>query len=222
MYLIFLLLISLWFWSVFSGSENASDGRYPPVRQNSCNPGSVMSQFRKKSIPASRSTPQDSSTASNAKKISPLNSNKRMSSSVLRKLNNKNWDVQIAMPNAPSAAMVYQVDPEERDEFVLDRRRKEKTKFSKPELKRALFGKNTDDKIHKFSGSKTGSRVVPCDEENHDSVAVSNTAKDQHRNDKECDDLSLIRNQLTEIEKQQSSLLDLLQVCFQCLSTKFP
>ncbi|XP_054807023.1 TORTIFOLIA1-like protein 3 [Prosopis cineraria] len=192
-----------------SSKENASDGRYPPVVQSSCAPGSVVSPFRKKSIPASRSTPPDSYTASKAKKNSPLSSNKRMNSNVRRKLNHKNWDVQITVPNAPSAA--YQGDPEERDAFVMERSKKEKTRFSKPELKRALFRKNTDENFHKFGGSKTGSRVVPCHEDNEDSVAVSNGVKDQNKNDKESEDLSLIRNQLSEIEKRQSSLLDLLQ-----------
>ncbi|KAF7838388.1 TORTIFOLIA1-like protein 3 [Senna tora] len=194
-----------------SSKENASDGRYPPVVQNSCSPGSVMSQFRKKSIPVSRSTPPASSTASNAKKMSPLSNNKRMNSAAMRKLNHKNWDVQITVSNAPSATMVYQGDLEERDGVVLERSKKEKTRFSKPEMKRALFSKTAEDKIHKFGGSKNGSRVVPCPEEVHDSVAVSNVTKEIQRNDKEGDDLSVIRNQLSEIEKQQSSLLDLVQ-----------
>ncbi|KAI9086545.1 hypothetical protein K1719_031629 [Acacia pycnantha] len=192
-----------------SSKENASHGRYPPVVQSSCAPGSVVSQLRKKSIPASRSTPPDSYAASKTKKISPLSSNKRMNTNVARKLNHKNWDVQITAPNAPSAA--YQGDPEDSDGFVMERSKREKTRFSKPEMRRALFGKNTDEKFHMFGGSKNGSRVVPCHEDSEESVAVTNSAKNQNKNDKECEDLSLIRNQLSEIEKQQSSLLDLLQ-----------
>ncbi|XP_028794913.1 TORTIFOLIA1-like protein 3 [Neltuma alba] len=192
-----------------SSKENASDGRYPPVVQSSCAPGSVVSQFRKKSVSVSRSTPPASYTASKTKKISPLSSNKRMNPNVPRKPNHKNWDVQITVPDAPSAA--YRGDSADRDEFIMERSKKEKTRFSKPEMRRALFGKNTDEKFHKFGGSKNGSRVVPCHEDSEDSVAVSNVAKDQNKNDKECEDLSLIRNQLSEIEKQQSSLLDLLQ-----------
>lgn len=206
-------LISSLILVVLSGSENASDGRYPPALQASCNPGSVISQFGKKSSRVSRSTPPASSTASNAKKISPLNNNKRMGSSSLRKLNNKNWDIQIAVSNASSATKVYQGDLEERDEVVLERSKNEKARFSKPEMKRALFGKITEDKVHKFGGSKSGSRVVPCHDESQDLVAVSNVTKEIQRTDKDCDELSLIRNQLSEIEKQQSSLLDLLQVC---------
>lgn len=181
--------------------------------RSSCAPGSVVSQFRKTPIPASRSTPPDSYSASKTKKISPLSSSRRINSNVARKLNHKNWDVQITMPNAPSAAYQHQGDHEERDDFVMERNKRERSRFSKPEVRRALFGKNTDDKSHKFGGSKNGSRVVPCHEDSDDSVVVSNGAKDQNTNDKDSEDLSLIRNQLSEIEKQQSSLLDLLQVC---------
>lgn len=200
------------FWVGAFGSENASDGRYPPVCQNSCSPLSVMSNLRRKSTPASRFSPPDSSSASNAKNTSAF-SNKRMSSVVSHKLNHKNWDVQIAVPNAPSAAMTDQGDLQKTDGTVLERSKKDKSRFLKPEMKRALFKKNPDDKIQKYGGSRAGSRVVPYQEESQDSVPVGNVGKDLIRNDKESEDLSLIRDQLHQIEKQQSSLLDLLQVC---------
>ena len=136
-----------------------------------------------------------------------------MSSIVSRKLNYKNWDVQIAVSNAPSPAMADQGVLQGRDETVLERSKKDKNRFLKPEIKRALFSKNPDEKMQKFGGSKAGSRVVPYHEESQDSVPVSNVTKDLIRNDKESEELSLIRDQLHQIEKQQSSLLDLLQVC---------
>ncbi|XP_045788633.1 TORTIFOLIA1-like protein 3 [Trifolium pratense] len=175
-----------------SSKENASDGRYPPVSQNSCNPGSVMANLRRKSAPAGRFSLPDSSSASNGKNVSALSSNKRRSSVVSRKLNQKNWDVQVAMAD--------QGDLEEMNE--------NKTPL---EMNRALLNKNSDDKMKRHGGSKAGSRVVPYHEESHDSVPVSNVPKDLFKNDKESEELSLIRNQLQQIEKQQSSLLDLLQ-----------
>ncbi|KAF7806132.1 TORTIFOLIA1-like protein 3 [Senna tora] len=193
-----------------SSKENASDGRYPPVSQNSCSPGSVMPRLWKKSIPASRSTP-DSSSASNAKKISSLSGDNRLSSGVLRKLNHKNWDLQIAEPKTPPATVAYQGYLEERNETIPEKRKKEKSNFSKPELKRAVLSKKPDEKMRKVGGSKTGSRVVPCHEESQDSAAISNVTKDFHRNNKECEELTLIRSQLLQIEKQQSNLLDLLE-----------
>jgi hypothetical protein len=41
---------------------------------------------------------------------------------------------------------------------------------------------------------------------------VSSSAEDFYENHKDYEDLSLIREQLIQIENQQSSLLDLLQV----------
>lgn len=209
--IVFLVSFCLWGWAFFSGSENVSDGRYPPVSQKTCNPGSVMTKLRKKSTPISRSTPPDRSSAGNAKKISALSSNRRMSSGVLRKVNHENWDVQIDVSNAPFKTMA------EQGETVLERSKKDTSRFLKSDMKRALLDKNPDDKMHKFGGSKVGSHVVPYSEESQDSVPVYNITKDLHKNEKESEDLSLIRNQLLQIEKQQSSLLDLLQVCSQCL-----
>ncbi|KAI4336075.1 hypothetical protein L6164_014650 [Bauhinia variegata] len=197
--------------SLASSKENASDGRYPAVSQNSCSPGSVISQFRRKSGPVSRSSPLKGSSDSNAKKIGPLNGNKRMNQVVLRKQNHKNLDVQISVTNGSSATMAYRGNLEERDETPPERSKKDKSRFSKPEMKRALFSKNPDDKMHTFGGSKSGSRVVPCHEDSENSVALGNVNKDLYKNKKEGEDLSLIRSQLLQIEKQQSSLLDLLQ-----------
>ncbi|XP_020203483.1 TORTIFOLIA1-like protein 3 [Cajanus cajan] len=194
-----------------SSKENASDGRYPPVSQNSCSPGSVMANLRKKSSPFSKFSPADSSSASNAKNTSASSSNKRMSSFVSRKLNHKNWDAQIAMSDSPSAAEADQGHLQERGGIVLDRSKMDKSRFSKPEMKRGLLSKSSDDKIQRYGGSKAGSRVVPYHDESQDSVPASTVTKDLHRNDKESEDLSLIRDQLHQIEKQQSSLLDLLQ-----------
>ncbi|CAJ1975216.1 unnamed protein product [Sphenostylis stenocarpa] len=188
-----------------SSKENASDGRYPPVSQNSCSPGSVMSKLRKKSSPISKSTPSDRSVARNANKLSALSSD-RTSSGVLQKLNHNHWDVRIAVSNVPDRGECQQ-----RDENVLENSKKDKSRFFMTETKRALFDKSSDEKMHKFGGSKAGSRVVPCSEENQDSGAVCNVAKDLPRNDKESEELSLIRAQLVQIEKQQSSLFDLLQ-----------
>lgn len=190
------------------GSENGSDGDYPPISQSSCNPGSVMANLRRKSAPVSRFSPPDSSSASNGKNVSALSSNKRRSSVVSRKLNHQNWDVQVSMTD--------QGDLQETDEneTSLETNKIGKNRFLRPEMNRALLNKNSDDRIKKHGGSKAGSRVVPYHDESQSSAPVSNVAKDLFKKDKESEELSLIRNQLHQIEKQQSSLLDLLQVCF--------
>ncbi|KAL1357208.1 hypothetical protein HN51_009168 [Arachis hypogaea] len=199
--------------SQYSSKENVSSECYPQVSQNSCSPGSVMTRFRRISASVSRSTPPDRSSAINAKKTSTLSSTKRMSSSVSRKLNNKNWDVQVVVSSDPFNSRVDQGDLQQRDEVVLERSRKdEKGRFFKSEIRRGLFENNSDDKkMHKYSGSKAGSRVVPFSEDSQDSEPGGNVTKDLHKSDKQNEDLSLIRSQLLQIEKQQSSLLDLLQ-----------
>lgn len=209
------------------GTENASDGRYPPVSRNCGAAVSEASPLRKKSILSNRSTPPDSSYATTARKRSPLKtSDNNKSPTVFQKLDRKkpaNWEVEITVPNAPSVNGVFEDAHKDGDENVPERRNNEKPKFSKPETKRTLFYKSSDDKGHKFGGCRSGSRVAPCHEENRQStVVVSNVTEDIHKNHKECEDLSLIRNQLVQIEKQQTSLLDLLQVCFSNLNFGFP
>ncbi|KAK9278422.1 hypothetical protein L1049_027987 [Liquidambar formosana] len=198
-----------------SSKENASDGRYPPGSNNFCAAGSEASQMRKKQIPASRSPPPDGSSATTARKRSPLkSSDKNTGLALFQKLDRKkpsNWKIEISVPHGPSLTGVYQDDVKGRDENVVDRRENEKIRFSKPETKRVLFTKNSDDKTHKFGGFRSGSRVVPCQESSESTVVVSNATKDLNGNHKECEDLSLIRKQLVQIENQQSSLLDLLQ-----------
>ncbi|KAL3025092.1 hypothetical protein AAZX31_04G161600 [Glycine max] len=183
---------------------DVSDEFSPPPQLQLSSKGSVMSKLRKKSSPASKSTPPDRSAVRNAKK-SAL-SGDRMGSGVLQKLNHNHWDVRIAVSNVPDRG-----ERRQKDEDVLERSKKDKSRFFKQETKRALFDKNSDDKMHKSGGSKAGSRVVPCSEESQDSGPVCNVTKDLHRNDKESEELSLIRAQLVQIEKQQSSLLDLVQ-----------
>src|SRR5262249_26096982 len=66
-----------------------------------------------------------------------------------------------------------------------------------------------------FGGLKSGSRVVPFLEDEdcyNKDVEVSNPIDDFSENHKDDEDLSLIREQLLQIENQQSNLLDLLQV----------
>lgn len=61
-------------------------------------------------------------------------------------------------------------------------------------------------------GVRAGCRVAPCCEESSEStIVVSKVSEEVYREQKECEDLSLIRMQLLNIENQQSTLLDLLQ-----------
>ncbi|KAF2311392.1 hypothetical protein GH714_022236 [Hevea brasiliensis] len=127
---------------------------------------------------------------------------KKTGPSLFRKVDCKrplDWKVEVAIPNGTSSGFGDNDNAPER-------------KLTKPETKRTPLGKNSDQKTLKFGCLKSGSRVVPCHEESPVSTVVaSNVIENHHNNHKECEDLSLIRNQLVQIERQQSSLLDLLQ-----------
>ncbi|XP_022738444.1 TORTIFOLIA1-like protein 3 [Durio zibethinus] len=186
-----------------SSREDASDGHYPPGSKISSNADVAV----KKRALTSRSTPPYSSSATTARKRSPLKA-------TIQKVNGKkpqNWRVEIAAPHAATVTGVSEDSLKESSENVLQRGDNENVKSSKSEIKRSLFiNKNSDDKTHKIGGSK--SRVAPCHEEIPEStIVVSNASENLHANHKNCEDLSLIRTQLVQIEKQQSSLLDLLQ-----------
>lgn len=183
---------------------DASDGRYPPCSTSSCAAGSEAPQMRKKTS-SSRTTLPDHSAVTTARRRDSLKiAEKKTGPSLFRKADCKrplDWKVGVAIPNSNSSTGISGNDDAE-------------AKMTKPGTKRTLLSKNSDDKILKFGGCKSGSRVVPCQEESPVSTVVaSNNIENHHTNHKECEDLSLIRNQLVQIERQQSSLLDLLQVC---------
>ncbi|KAM6594191.1 hypothetical protein CsatA_001894 [Cannabis sativa] len=200
-----------------SSRDNASDGRYPPGTRNSGGASSKALQWRKRPVLSNRATPPDSSYTTTARKKSYLKSEEnKAKSGMFQKLDKKkpsNWNVNVAVPNGPSErGGIHGDDGKERDGDVQDKRSNEKAKLSKPETKRALFYKSSDDKGHRFGGLRSGSRVAPFQEDSNDStVVVSNATADIHKNHNESEDLTLIRHQLVQIEKQQSSLLDLLQ-----------
>ncbi|KAM1186309.1 hypothetical protein ACFXTH_015443 [Malus domestica] len=196
--------------SIASSKENAGDGRQP-VRSRNCEvPGSGARQLKKKPTPASRSTPPDSSYATTDRNRSTLKSNdKKVNPGMFRKPGHKkpsDWEAEISALSAPSSAGAFNDGFKETDENIPAERR------INGNTKRALFHRSSDNKVHKFGGSRSGSRVAPYHEERAESpVVVSNVTENSHKNRRECEDLSLIRNQLLQIEKQQSSLLDLVQ-----------
>ncbi|KAB5524905.1 hypothetical protein DKX38_022654 [Salix brachista] len=195
--------------SLASSRDDASDKRHWSGSKTFCAAGSEASQMRKKSSLAIRTTP-DSSLAATARKRSPLKSTeKKTSLAMCRKVDqNKlvDWKVEISVPNSISSTAVGENDRNEKNANVSERR------FAKPETKRALFSKNSDEKTLKFGGFKSGSRVAPCNGEIPQSTVVASSGtENQHSNHNESEDLTLIRNQLVQIERQQSSLLDLLQ-----------
>ncbi|XVE57059.1 hypothetical protein DITRI_Ditri04bG0061400 [Diplodiscus trichospermus] len=189
-----------------SSKEDASDGHYPSGSKISFNVHGAV----KKPTLTTRSTLPDRSLATTARKRSPLKT-------TIQKVNCKkplDWRDEIAVTHGATVIGAHEDSLKERSGNVSHRRNSEKGKSVKSEIKLSLFcNKNSNDKMHKIGGSKTGSRVVPSHEEIPKStVVVSSASENLHANHKDCEDLSLICNQLVQIEKQQSSLLDLLQV----------
>lgn len=187
-----------------SSKQNGSDGRYPPGPRTSASVGSNSLQARRRSPLdnlATKAVHADGSPASTARKRSPSGSNVRKTGpAMFQKLDRKkpsDLKVEVVTP-----AGCYGVElSDDKDEHVL-----ETSSFEKSGIKRSLFKENSGkQKLGFFRGS---SRVVPCGDT---SVVVSNETGEICRNQRECEDLSLIRKQLLQIESQQSNLLDMLQ-----------
>jgi hypothetical protein len=168
----------------------------------------------KKTVPAIRFPPSDASSVTAAKKQSPAKSNDHNSKTgMLHKLGHDRhsaWKIEIATPEGKVSG-----DDTRNDSEVLGSGQNGGGTSSMRETRRVLFGSIRDDKWNKFGGLKSGSRVVPFQEDENcynKVVEVSSSAEDFYENHKDYEDLSLIREQLIQIENQQSSLLDLLQV----------
>lgn len=180
--------------------------------------------MRKNYSLANGSPARDGSSSATVLKRSPLDcSIKKTGPAMFRKLDHKkrpaNWKVDIAAPSVT----VVSGDSKDRDEKIFDKDEEEINRFTKLETRRTLFGEDSDEKMNKFDGARAGSRVVLYHDEVSGSTAVaSNVTEDLYRNQKDSEDLSLIRKQLLQIENQQSSLLDLLQVIFLSLEIRLP
>ncbi|KAK3006902.1 hypothetical protein RJ639_015607, partial [Escallonia herrerae] len=182
-----------------SCKEVANNGRYPPGSKTSYTASSGAPQIKKKHILANSGSP-----VTTARKSSPLDStNKNKGPAMFRKLDRKkvgSWKVGI---DASSVTVVSEGDVKDRYEKGLEGG-EERNRNTKPEIRRVLFNKKSDEKVHNYGGSDV--------EETSVTIAVaSNVTEDLSRNQRDCEDLSLIRKQLVQIETQQSSLLDLLQ-----------
>ncbi|ONI30616.1 hypothetical protein PRUPE_1G262400 [Prunus persica] len=195
-----------------SSTDNGFGRCFPPISKSSDD-----SNFRtpqpKKTVPTTnRSPPSDGSLVTTAKK----GNERKSETSLFSKQDHKkpsDWKIEIAMPNSPSSKLVRKDDILRSDSGDPEAGKNEHIGNNMPETKRVLFSKIHDEKVHKFGGLKSGSRVVPFNEdENFDSdIVVSNAAEEAYESQKDAEDLNLIREQLLQIENQQSSLLNLLQ-----------
>ncbi|XP_039019811.1 TORTIFOLIA1-like protein 4 [Hibiscus syriacus] len=176
-----------------SSIENGSVGCFPSVAKSISDDGFRTPQS-KKVVLTSRSPPCDASNASSAKKETPLKSNNRNgNTSISGKLDrskSSNWKTGIPEPKS--------LFPEA---------------FGDDNVKKNVpFIKVHDEKEKKFGGLSSGSQVLPLhDDDEILDVGDKNVFLDVVENPKDMEDLSLIREQLAQIEDQQSNLLNLLQ-----------
>lgn len=183
-----------------SSKENASDGRYPPGLKTSRTMSSSAPSVKR---PSNKSSVADNSTAPAAQKGRPLDSiEKKSGPGIFRKLDRKKpWKVE-----GSSRTIASEDHHQNKDGKPLGKDEELET-HNRPGVKRTLFSKITSET--RTLVVKAGSRVVPYQDEISESTV--NEPGDLCRNPKDCEDLSLIRKQLVQIETQQSNLLELLQ-----------
>ncbi|KAK1433783.1 hypothetical protein QVD17_10700 [Tagetes erecta] len=155
----------------------------PPESHSSSKEAEVVSdgRYAPRQITSKRTVFNGSSTAT--RRTSLENSNKKTGPAMFRKLDRKKPSDRIA--GSLSA-----------DDGRFN------NKFARPETKRTLFNEIVDEELQEseYHNARLSTTVVG-----------SNTTEDINRSHKDSEELSSIRNQLVQIETQQSNLLDLLQ-----------
>ncbi|CAM8919209.1 unnamed protein product [Rhodiola kirilowii] len=161
----------------------------------------------KKQLLLRRSSPSNGSVVNIARKKSPLkSSDTNRCEATLGKIEKKPWKIELSVPCGSSTGS-YKNSFGRKNEISVEKI-SEKAKLLKPETRRCLFTKNSDDKLHK--SVVKSSCVAPYDEIPESNIGVSTKSEDINQSHRDDEDLALIREQLKQIENQQSSLLDLL------------
>lgn len=168
---------------------------------------SVPSISRRNSWPNNRSPPQDTLQNANRKTNPSSNLNRKNSLPARRNVDQaKNCDHNTVSPDATPIKMVT-------EEKLL----KEGNVRERLEARRVLFQKTGEKGYKKLAGLKSGSRVVPYNGDGDlEETAKTEDAPEESQSTQKDEDLSKIRMQLVQIEHQQASLLNLLQVIIHC------
>lgn len=153
----------------------------------------VRNAPRTPQITSKRTSLNGSSTSPTPRRNSFENSCRKTGPAMFRKLdrkkpNERKLDTAVATP--PGALVT-------KDEGHIKRR------SMKQETKRVLFSEISDEKIHEpqYYEERSSSRVAGSNDNSNSNLAHQDS-----------EDLSLIRNQLAQIESRQSNLFDLLEV----------
>ncbi|KAL3031342.1 hypothetical protein AAZX31_02G024900 [Glycine max] len=186
-------------------SVGTDDGKSQCVSKSSPDVGSKLSS---KTAPANRSPPSVISFMSSMKRESSLKSNeKHLRMGTLNHQGHEkssNEKRETPFSRSSHSNLSREDDIKRCDVEVSKPPPYQNGVNSRAEIKRVLFSKVSDEKMRRFSSSK--SCVVPCiDDDDLDANEVCESPQD-------VEDFALIREQLLQIENQQSNLLDLLQI----------
>ncbi|XP_047307588.1 TORTIFOLIA1-like protein 3 [Impatiens glandulifera] len=193
-------LIEIWKEMIPDGADEAS----PFAEKHSSSKGSPVSSITSgtpqlgRSNLLNRQPVLDASIVTTARKRSPVDtSDKKEGPAMFRKLSDRK-----AESSTPPASGNRRVG---RYEIGTGKDSKKQSSIIKPEVRRALFNKKTNDAEMLISGATGAGPIVisESDEIVESTVVISNN--------NECEDVTLIRKQLVQIENQQSNLMDLLQ-----------
>ncbi|RDX99548.1 TORTIFOLIA1-like protein 4, partial [Mucuna pruriens] len=195
-------------------SECASVGTDGSKGQHVTKSSPSVGSKSSKTVPASRSPPSAVSFMSSIKRESFLKSNEKNPrlGTLHQQDHEKSSDEKLETPLSRSShSNMSREDDIKRCDFEVSKSTPYQNGVnSRAEIKCVLFSKMSDEKIRRFSGSK--SRVVPCyDDDDLDTDFIVNNANEICESPQDVEDFSLIREQLIQIENQQSNLLDLLQ-----------
>ncbi|KAK1316676.1 Microtubule-associated protein TORTIFOLIA1 [Acorus calamus] len=193
------------------GSDNFSDGRSSASSISSSTVRSESPLSKKSGSPISRSSPSTTGPAkvANGRRSPPGSSTRRSSPPMFQKLerNKKpspsDWKIEVAIPHTLPFTVVCKEVGVQKEQNGGD----ESEAFSKLDMKLTDVKKYDDDKVDKYAELKNSNLSCVVAVEDKESLEFSDEICERTKDG----ELSVIRSQLIQIEKQQSSLLDLFQ-----------
>lgn len=199
----------------FFFSIGTEDGKGLCATKSSPFIGSKLSQLNKM-VPSKRSPPSTVSFKSSGKREIPMKSNDKYSrTGMLRQQDHEKLSdekPQNPVSKSSHSNLIKEDDIKSCDFESSKTPTYQNATNSRADVKQVFLNKMSDEKVRKIGGSN--SRVVPCDDDDDLNTDVTvNNVNEVCESPQDVEDLSMIREQLLQIENQQSNLLDLLQVC---------
>lgn len=203
-----------------SGSSSPTPSK-SPSDAGSETPQQKRSFSRSKSLASTSSYSSTITTQKNSpKKVVRVKSNGRSSELNVTKSykvdTRRSSELKTEVPEKQTSSLEFVCnDNESQDLNVSDSTESKSCKASSFEANPALPNIDSGEKQFKFGNPRLGARIVPVYETETCSlnVPVANAVEDAAESKEENEDMFLIYKQLRQIESQQSSLMDLLEVC---------